>query len=183
MRRRVVGVVAAVIAVAVVVAWWQRGGSADDVAARRGGAGTGSAEEPGRARGMGVATEDVRPGSIGGTVVRKSDGAPVAGAVIALASAHSELRAPALDDETVVVTSDAKGAWTARPLLAGTYAVSATAPGYTSATASGIALAAGEQRTGVALVLEAGNPTLRGTVADIGGGPIAGARITAHRTD
>ncbi|HEY1551478.1 MAG TPA: carboxypeptidase-like regulatory domain-containing protein, partial [Kofleriaceae bacterium] len=47
-------------------------------------------------------------------------------------------------------------------------------------TSPRLAIASGEQRGGVDLALDAGGTIVRGTVSDIGGGPIAGAHIRAR---
>jgi hypothetical protein len=78
---------------------------------------------------------------------------------------------------TIVVT-DASGAWSATAIAAGSYKVTASAVGFLPASASALALASGERSDHVDLALASGGTTVSGTVSDIGGGPIAGARVT-----
>src|SRR5206468_10364945 len=87
------------------------------------------------------------------------------------------------DESSIVVASDAIGAWSVPKLAPGDYIVAATAVGFVPAWGDRLAIGAGEQRTGIDLALAAGGSSLHGTVSDITGGPIAGARVTASRDD
>jgi hypothetical protein len=60
--------------------------------------------------------------------------------------------------------------------------VSAAATGFLPNTRTKLAVAAGEQRKGVDIALTAGGTIVRGTVTDVGGGPIPEARVTATRS-
>lgn len=120
------------------------------------------------------------PASVSGRVTRKTDGAGVAGAQVSL----SRLGLGAMFDEekipTIVVVSDAQGAWTAPSVGPGTYAVAATARGFSAGIIDKLVIASGEKRTGVDLALDSGGMVVSGTVSDVLGGPIAGARITVE---
>ncbi|HEX8108156.1 MAG TPA: carboxypeptidase regulatory-like domain-containing protein, partial [Kofleriaceae bacterium] len=85
--------------------------------------------------------------------------------------------APPEMPSTIVVT-DASGAWSATAIAAGSYQVTASAVGFLPASTSALAIAAGERNDHVDLALASGGTTGSGTVSDIGGGPIAGARVT-----
>src|SRR5262245_18684317 len=175
MKRKVVIVVAAGL-LALVVAWrlWphreQAESATDHAATATGGAMHASA------RGVQAA-----PASLSGRVVRKSDKAGIEGAVVSLT--HADLIAElATQSPTVVVASDATGAWTAK-VPPGAYVVGATAPGLLPGKLPKLWLKPGEQRTDVVLVLEAGGTAVRGAVTDIGGGPIRGARVTVKQSN
>jgi hypothetical protein len=64
--------------------------------------------------------------------------------------------------------------------VAGGYKVTASAVGFLPASTSSLAVAAGEHKDRVDLALASGGTTVSGTVSDIGGGVIAGARVTMH---
>jgi hypothetical protein len=81
----------------------------------------------------------------------------------------------------IVVTTDASGAWIAKDVPPGDYVLAATATGLLPLALDKTTIASGEQRTGVDFALEAGGSVVRGTVSDVGGGPIASARVTAKR--
>ena len=173
MRKIIVG--AAIVLVAVVVVWklQHRGGASAP--------GTGSATAvtgPRLGRGAAVAT----PASVSGRVTRKSDGAGVPNAVVALSSSDM-ISQMVSEAPPVVVVADATGAWTASKVAPGSYFVAATANGYLPAQVPKLWLAAGEQRGGVNITLDAGGTLVHGTVTDIGGGPIGGAHVAVRRSD
>jgi protocatechuate 3,4-dioxygenase beta subunit len=113
--------------------------------------------------------------------VTDGKGAPLAAAQVCV-SAPFEGLAP--DDAAAMkcVGASSGGAYRIRELAAGRYEVAATAPGYRPATyrngmRGDLDLGAGEQREGVDIVLGDRGALARGRVKDVGGGPIAGARI------
>jgi hypothetical protein len=171
--RRVV--IAGLVVVVAVVAVWK-------LARQHGASGppptTTSAASP-AAPGPRIAQPPGAPGSLSGKVTRRDGGAPIAGAVIAIAAKPMGPRTGAAPDapSTVVVT-DASGAWSAPAIVAGSYKVTASAVGFLPASTSSLAVAAGEHKDRVDLALASGGTTVSGTVSDIGGGAIAGARVT-----
>ncbi len=172
MRRAVI--VGLVVVMAVVAVW--------KLAAPRGSndapaAGT-SAAAP-AAPGPRIARPPAVPAALSGRVTRRDGGAALAGAVVAIASKPVGQRTGALPEmpSTIVVT-DASGAWSATAIAAGSYKVTASAVGFLPASTSALAIAAGERNDHVDLALASGGTTVSGTVSDIGGGPIAGARVT-----
>ncbi len=123
------------------------------------------------------------PASAAGKVTRKPDGAGVAGATVSLARAGLDLaRMSGPGDPSPIATTDATGAWAVPSLPPGTYVVAAAAPGLLPAATPRIEIAPGEHKTGLDLALAAGGTSVHGTVADVGGGGIAGARITIGST-
>jgi hypothetical protein len=96
---------------------------------------------------------------------------PLAGATVRLAPK---------DGEIVVVKTGNDGVAHADQLDPGTWTVSASAADHVPAALPARQLAAGTAEK-LAIQLAAGGRTLRGTVSDATGGPIAGARIDAAR--
>jgi hypothetical protein len=82
---------------------------------------------------------------------------------------------------TLVVTTDASGAWTAPVVPPGAYVVAATSPGFLPGSKQKLVVGAGEQKRGVDIALTAGGTIVSGTVSDVGGGPIGDARITVTK--
>ncbi len=123
--------------------------------------------------------------SIAGTI-RDERGAAVANAR-ACASFTSRALSPQLTRDPICVAADANGAYRIANLIAATYQVVAMAPHHVPAAyAPGgepwFALAAGDAKTGVDIVIESGAVEITGTVSDISGGPIVGARVWAQST-
>jgi hypothetical protein len=129
---------------------------------------------------------DVTPGTIAGTVTRAADGTGVAGAVVAIDTDQiggDDLPGADVRERGHLAIADATGAWTAAGVAPGRYVVTAASPGLLPAAKGGVALAAGASVRGVDLALAAGGVALRGTVSDIGGGPIADARVRVVTSD
>ena len=120
-----------------------------------------------------------KPASIAGRVTNKRDGSGIAGAVVAVGRADLGGMI-GMSGPPLVAISDATGAWSVPALPPAQYVVSATANGFFPGTSPRLTLMSGEQKSGVDLVLEAGGTLVHGTVTDIGGGPIANARIQIH---
>ena len=121
------------------------------------------------------------PTTVSGHVTRKADGAPIAGAVVALARGDAGLKFEERDTTNLVSVTDAAGAWTAPKVPPGQYVVTATAKGYLPGAHDKIAVVSGEARSGIDVALAPGGTLVHGTVSDVGGGPIAGARVAAVR--
>jgi hypothetical protein len=174
-------VVLGVVLAGLAIVWKLRrgdGGSADHPSS-----GSAASGAPAGGRG-GAAKASSTPASVGGRVIRKADGAGIAGALVSLARA--ELGATmfeAADAPTLVIATDARGVWTAPSVAPGAYVLAVTATGYLPATRDKLSVASGERTTGIDFALEAGGTLVSGTVTDVGGGPIAGARITVSRSD
>lgn len=140
-----------------------------------------SAHETGSAGGLRVgARPPAEPASISGHVTKQGGGA-IAGAVVAIGRANFDPLSSKTSDEgaTTVVVADAQGAWTASQIAPGTYVVAASAPGFLPARHDRFVLAAGEHREGIDVVLAPGGTVVHGTVSDVGGGGIPGARVAA----
>ena len=172
-----------VVVVVLLVVIWQLRGCSHHPATSSSESGSAAAHASGdhaSSRGSG-ARAPLAPASLAGRVIRKADGGGVAGAYVSVARA--ELGALFLPDETpsIVVVTDATGAWSVPQIAPGTYTLGATASGLLPGSIGKLAVASGAKKTGVDLVLEAGGTLVRGTVTDIGGGPIEGARVTAQR--
>ncbi|MBA3463344.1 MAG: carboxypeptidase regulatory-like domain-containing protein [Deltaproteobacteria bacterium] len=121
------------------------------------------------------------PASIAGRVTRKSDGAGVEGAIVALGRAEFDTMFGEKDSDALTTTTDAQGAWKIEKVPPARYSVAATAKALVPASVEKLVLAEGEHRTGVDLVLESGGSRVSGTVSDVGGGPVPGARITIEK--
>lgn len=175
MRRKVVAAVAVVLVV--IVAWlWHGHRRTSTTTATSGSGATGST-----AHGRDTRAAQT-PATLSGRVTNKAGGNPLAGATVSIAKA--ELGAMILPSQapTLVVTTNASGTWSSA-VAPGTYIVAATSPGFFPGRSEKLVVGAGEQRGGVDLALEAGGTLVHGTVTDVGGGPIAGARITVHEDD
>ncbi len=135
------------------------------------------------AKPVAAATRRVRtplpPTTIAGHVTRKANAAAIAGATVALVQLDIGIGFGDHDRPPLLATTDATGAWTAK-VVPGEYAVTASAPGYLPASRTKLAIAANEARADIDLALDAGGTSLRGTVSDVGGGPIRGARVAAY---
>ncbi|MBA3396798.1 MAG: sigma-70 family RNA polymerase sigma factor [Deltaproteobacteria bacterium] len=118
-----------------------------------------------RASAPGVRTCELR-----GSVMR-ADRSAIAGALVTLVE-HS-WQAVAL--EPITVETDAVGQWKTPPITAGSYTVSVSAPG--ARAAARVATCAESRLDDDAFTLEATGATLRGSISDIGGGPIVGAMV------
>lgn len=184
MNRRRVGIalaIVAVVAVALLLLWWRAGGgggggAADGDQAARAGALAGRRD----ARSRRIDVRTVARGSIAGTV-RDPGGAPIAGAAVCALGWSRDLPDDATRDP-FCATSGADGRYRLADLLPARYQVHAQAPRFVpgrhgAARDDGFALAAGEDRTGVDVVLRPGGVEVHGLVKDIGGGAVAGAWV------
>ncbi len=122
-----------------------------------------------------------KPATISGKVTRKADGSGVAGANVSLAWAELGEEFSSSKKPTIVITTEANGAWIAKDVPPGDYVIAATAKGLLPGEREKLTISSGEQRTGIDFALDAGGAPLRGTVSDVGGGPIQGARVTARK--
>ncbi|MBX7081568.1 MAG: carboxypeptidase regulatory-like domain-containing protein [Nannocystaceae bacterium] len=128
---------------------------------------------------------DLRAASVSGRVTG-SDGKPIAGALVLLTSkglgpAAGERRGKAA--EPLLARTDAGGSWRVDGVSPGRYTIGASARGYLPGRIGHADIAAGVDNPGFDLQLVAGGVELRGTVSDVGGGPIEDAMIQIMRTD
>src|SRR4029077_11081661 len=149
--RRAVPLAIAAVAVVLVIAWL-RHRHADEPHATAAGSAAAAPLAPG------VRHVDVTPTSASGRVVRASDGTGIANAVVALApkTGSNMMGMMAGDDATIVVTADARGAWTATNVKPGTYVASATADGFLPGSRAAVVIAAGDHATGLDVSLTSG---------------------------
>src|SRR5690349_14548590 len=134
----------------------------------------------------GDAPLDLTPATASGKITRQADGAGVPGAVVSLSPKGlgiEELGFPGASEKRVVAVTDDTGAWTAANVHPGDYVMTATAPGLLPGQRDDVSLAPRANKTGLDLALVAGGYTVSGTISDIGGGPIAEARVRATRDD
>ena len=122
------------------------------------------------------------PASLAGRVTNQAGSTGIAGAVVAITEGGlgGEITP---EHPPIVVVSDPTGAWVAPKVPPGGYIVTATAVGFLPGQTAKLWVASAEQKTGVAIALVAGGTLLRGTVSDIGGGPIQDAKIRVHLED
>ncbi len=149
---------------------WDTGGSADRALAAR------------KRAARGDKPADTTPAQLSGRVTRAADGSPVAGAVVTVSEqvfAGSLFDSGGGEDATAVVVTDAAGAWTASGVRPGRAVVTATADDLLPASVD-VEVAPRQKKDGVDLALAAGGFTVSGTISDIGGGPIADARVTVR---
>ena len=118
------------------------------------------------------------PASISGRVTAAGGGA-IAGAIVALVRSGGEIEGDHAPPS--IETTDASGSWHVDGVEPGKYLVSATAHGFLPGTVT-VTVAAAEQRRDVVLTLSPGGTSLRGTVTEVGGGPLAGVHVGAMPT-
>lgn len=94
--------------------------------------------------------------------------------------ANATVRIAPEDGDVLVVKTGGDGIARATQLAAGRYAISGSATGYEPAALPAKELATGESAE-LAITLVAGGRVLSGTVSDVSGGAIAGARIDAAK--
>lgn len=180
-------VVAVVAAVVAALLWMGGGGRSADVVTRVAGAqgGGGPAIRDPRARPP-VDLETQRTGSIAGSVTDDA-GAPIAGATVCTTPRTRELAGEDTRDPLCVATGD-DGRYELTGLVPARYSVSASAPRHLpdrwrdGDDRDWLWLALGEHRGNVDIRLRGGAVEVTGVVLDIGGGPVAGARVTAWAT-
>ncbi len=176
-KNRLIGVVVLVVLLAVGLVWrfTGRGDAADPAGPLAESAAQGTAGGTVRAGGP---RAPAVPASVAGRVTRKADGSGVAGAIVALGRAELDTMFGEKDETTITATTDAQGGWSATSVPPGRYTVAATAKGLLPASIEKLVIADGENKTGVDLALDAGGTRVSGTVSDVGGGPVPGARVT-----
>jgi protocatechuate 3,4-dioxygenase beta subunit len=185
MKRAVIataGLAAAIIAVVAI----KCSGSSTSAPTKRTSTGAGTSNEGNGPRSARAEKPDPRTaarGSIHGAVTAKGGG-PIAGAQVC---AQAWIRKVASDEtrDPKCTMTDAQGTYAFDELYAGSYWLTASAATYRPGRYVGpkpdrredIVLAPGERRDGIDLRLEPGGVEVRGTVADVNGGPIAEAWV------
>ncbi|HEY4175919.1 MAG TPA: carboxypeptidase regulatory-like domain-containing protein [Kofleriaceae bacterium] len=184
-------VVAVVVALAVVafIAWRLLGRSADGTHVATGGSSEGSTAASTAKLGI-APREKVDPrtlpvASIAGTV-KDDKAAPVAKAAVCI-SLYSDELPPDFLSEGLCTATDATGAYKFEKLFAADYVVVAGAPHFIPESfhpggdrlKDHLHVHAGDVKTGIDIVLHGGGVEVTGIVSDIGGGPIAKARVQA----
>ncbi len=169
MRRKLLVGLAALAVVLAVLVW--RSGKSDTARAPN--------EAPTRT-GAAATTKRVDPrtlerGLISGTV-RDENRVPIAGARICADIEDQELPS-SLTRQPACATSDSRGGYALRDLLATSYRVVAGAAHRRVERTDKTKLAAGQTMKNVDFTLHSGAVEVTGTVADISGGPIAHARV------
>lgn len=163
MRERGIAIMVLVIAGIVGGIWWWK--SKSDTPA------TPAMTQPKTGSGS-SATAKPSPAATGSLAITvKSARGPLADAAVRIAPE---------DGDVIVVKTGADGIARATQLAAGRYAISGSATGYEPAALPVKELATGEAAE-LAITLAAGGRVLSGTVSDVSGGPIAGARIDAAK--
>lgn len=180
-RSRSVGIgVGIVLIVAAVLSWKACGGSSSsssDKTATGATAGGPNGRHGSRAKDTGPPV----PASLSGRVTRASDGAGIPGAVVSIAPAELMAMFIKSSAPTLTAVTDGNGVWKAPRVMPGAYVIAATAKGFLPGTHEKVVIGSSEQRDGLDLVLTAGGTVVSGTVSDVGGGPIAGARVTGAK--
>lgn len=111
-------------------------------------------------------------------LVHDRDSKPVAGINVRLSKTDDFLDAIITEeyDGAITVDSGDNGVFRFDSLAAGTYKVFIHEPGYRRTTVKNIKLAAGEERSGINLLLDGGLP-IAGRIVDSAGNPVEGATI------
>jgi hypothetical protein len=176
-------VVAVVVVLGILLAVWKfRSGSSDDNDdhATGGAAAAGAAGSTSGSRSGGIRAP-AAPASLSGHVTRKADGTGVPGAIVSVARVELGAMFNTDDTPTTIATTDATGAWSVPAIAPGTYGIGAAAVGLLPGMRDKLVVAPGAHET-VDFALVVGGATVTGTVNDIGGGPIGGARVTMQRS-
>ncbi len=193
MRRSFLGLAAIAAAVAVAVVAYGRCGGGGSGASTTATAAAGpttalvgaARAAPDAARGASADPRTQPRGRIAGTI-RAHGGGPIAGAQVCATWSSSELGREDTRDPRCTAT-DASGRYALAELVAGSYQVVAVAARYQPATwhdparEASLRLRAGQQLAGIDLELDEGGVEVKGKVADINGGPVAGATVMAAK--
>ncbi|HEY5925706.1 MAG TPA: carboxypeptidase regulatory-like domain-containing protein [Kofleriaceae bacterium] len=174
--RRILIPVGVLLVVALGLVWWLRSRDDDRTTTK-----AGTAQTTGSGKRASGPRAPAKPATISGRVTKKADGSPIAGAVVSIAYAELGADISSVKKPTLLATTDDKGAWIAKDVPPGDYMLAATAKGMLPGSRDKLVVASGEQRSGIDFALDAGGTSIRGTVSDVLGGPIASARITAKR--
>jgi protocatechuate 3,4-dioxygenase beta subunit len=185
MRRKLALALGVVVVAVLLLLWWKGRGGSDGA----NGPGPGSSAATSKTTEGSYAAKHARdraklgPAKLSGRVIRKADGSPVAGATVSIATGDLVPKfLMAKESPTLVATTDANGAWKVDRVTPGAYRIAATAKGLLPGELPKLVVGAGEDRRDLELALVAGGALVSGTVTDVGGGPIADARVIAVRS-
>ncbi len=168
-NRRGILIAAVVLAASLgAVLWWKLRGSDTPREVDRGTA-RGSATQGTTVAATAGTKDAAKLGRI--TVVVRGPNGPLVGATVRLSRDGGDVS---------LLETPVEGSVTSEPLEAGTYSISASAPGHEPTSLEPRELTPGETAR-VELTLVAGGRLLTGQVTDASGGPIAGARIDAAK--
>ncbi|MEM7154885.1 MAG: carboxypeptidase regulatory-like domain-containing protein [Myxococcota bacterium] len=130
---------------------------------------------------------DASPAGASGQVRDAKTDAPLRGAVVLLTPKGLDQVARAIEagepSRPLRARTDAEGQWSLSTLPPGRYSLSATGRGYLPATRSDVTLVAGQDNPGFDLRLVPGGHEVRGTLSDIGGGPVEDVLVRVTRLD
>jgi protocatechuate 3,4-dioxygenase beta subunit len=130
---------------------------------------------------------DLSPARALGRVTDRDGGAGIPGAVVLLTPKGldqlSRAQSPGESARPLQARTDAGGHFTLPAVPAGRYSLSATALGWLPTTRTDVVLVAGKDNPGLDLVLGRGGHEVRGTVSDIGGGPVEDVLVRVTQTD
>ena len=130
---------------------------------------------------------DGSPAGASGQVRDADSDEPLRGAVVLLTPKGLDQVARAIEpgqpSRPLRAVTDAEGQWSLSSLPPGRYSLSATGWGYLPATRNDVTLLAGQDNPGFDLRLQAGGHEVRGTVSDIGGGPVEDVLVRVTRLD
>ncbi len=130
---------------------------------------------------------DLSPSRARGRVTEGQGGPGIPGALVLLTPKGLDQQArattPGQSADPLQATTDDDGSWSLIGLPAGRYSLSAAAPGYLPATRLDVTLRAGQDNEGLDLALSRGGHTVRGSVSDIGGGPVEDVLVKLVRLD
>ncbi len=146
--------------------WWWRGRAEEPSASR-------TTKPQLRGAGASVATRGSEPEPARIVVTVTDERGPICDASVRLAPERGEI---------IVLQTGGDGVARAEDLEPGSWQASASARGHVPAASQTTELRAGIV-TPLTIRLSTGGQTLRGTVSDVTGGPVAGARIDAARID
>ncbi len=190
MKQRITWVLIAIAAVAGL--WWVLAGRAPEVESSD----AAKTTEPGldrqaiverkrRARQSGGI--DLSPAQASGRVTDLESGAGIPGAIVLLTPKGldqlSRAQSPGEPTRPLRVRTQADGGWALLGVPAGRYSLSATALGWLPTTRTDLVLGAGQDNPGLDLALGRGGHEVRGTVSDVGGGPVEDVLVRVVRTD
>ncbi len=137
-------------------------------------------EERREARRNGTISSDMA--SLSGVVIHKADRSPIALALVSLRPRKMDgglVSRAGQSPAPIVRRTDATGRFQIDGLSAGSYSLSASADGYIPMALDAVMLESGTSRSDLLFALRQGGRALRGTVSDIGGGPVASAQVRA----
>ncbi len=179
-RNQVVALGVLVLVIALALFWKLRGKAGGDAAGELAGSAAHGGTAGGATHAKG-ARAPAAPASLSGKVTRKADGSGVDGAVVSLARSELDTMFGTTEAPTLTATTNAQGTWTATNVPPGRYTIAATARGLLPASLDKLVVAEGESKTGIDLALDTGGIRVSGTVTDVGGGSVSGARISVSK--